>query len=225
MALELLTAPATEPIILAETKSYLRVTDTGNDTLLSQLISAVRRTCENWTGRALITQTWSLWRDAFPHQGKDRLPHDGYFELPVDFADEAQRLIAIPRPPLQSVTFIKTYNINNQAEVFDAGQYFIDTASEPGRVALNSASAWTSGLRPANSVEIQFIAGYGDASAVPEALKQGLLLWIKLLYADRNWLFELGESTAGLIEFNQNEVPTPVASLWSPYKIYSLDPR
>ena len=225
MALKLLTSPTTEPISLAETKSYLKVVGTTDDVLISQVISALRKTCEDWTGRALITQTWTLWRDAFPHRGKDRLPHDGYFELPVDFADEVQRLIVIPRPPLQSVTFIKTYNIGNQAEVFDASHYFIDTASEPGRVVLNSASAWPSGLRPANSVEIEFVAGYGDVSAVPEALKQGLLLWIKLLYADRNWLFELGESTAGHIEFNRSDVPTPVASLWSPYKIYSLDSR
>jgi uncharacterized phiE125 gp8 family phage protein len=225
MALKLLTAPATEPITLAEAKSYLKVVGTTDDVLISQIISALRKTCEDWTGRALVTQTWVLWRDAFPHRDKDRLPHDGYFELPVDFADDAQRMIFIPRPPLQSVTFLKTYNTGNQATIFDASRYFIDTASEPGRVVLNPAATWPSGLRPANSVEIEFVAGYGDASAVPDALKQGLLLWIKLLYADRNWLFELGESTAGLIEFNRSDVPPPVASLWSPYKIYSLDPR
>ena len=225
MVLKLLTPPATEPITLEETKSYLKVMGTTDDVLISQIISALRKTCEGWTGRALVTQTWTLWRDTFPHRGKDRLPHDGYFELPVEFADEAQRVIVIPRPPLQSVTFLKTYNTSNQATVFDSNQYFIDTASEPGRVVLNSAAAWPSGLRPANSVEIEFIAGYGDASAVPGALKQGILIWIKLLYADRNWLFELGESTAGLIEFNRSDVPTPVASLWSPYKIYSLDSR
>ena len=101
----------------------------------------------------------------------------------------------------------------------------MDTASEPGRLVLSASGSWPTGLRPANAIEIEFVAGYGDASAVPDALKQGMLLWIKLLYADRNWLFELGESTAGLIEFNRNEVPLPVVSLWSPYKVYSLDSR
>jgi uncharacterized phiE125 gp8 family phage protein len=225
MALKLINPPATEPLTLAETKSYLKVTDTGDDTLLSQMISAVRNSCEDWTGRALVTQIWALWRDAFPHRERDRLPHDGYFELPVDFADEVQRVIAIPRPPLQWVIVLKTYNAANQATIFDAGQYSIDTASEPGRIVLNPAAAWPLGLRPANAVEIEFLAGYGDASAVPDALKQGMLLWIKLLYADRNWLFELGESTAGLIEFNRGDVPPSVVSLWSPYKIYSLGPR
>ena len=225
MALKLQTPPAAEPLTLAETKSYLKVTDSADDTLLSQIITALRKSCEDWTGRALVTQTWTLWRDAFPHRGKDRLPHAGYFELPVDFADEAQRLISIPRPPLQSVTFLKTYSTGNQETTFDAGKYFVDTASEPGRIVLNQAVTWPTGLRPANAVEIEFIAGYGDASAVPDALKQGMLLWIKLLHADRNWLFELGESTAGLIEFNRSDVPPPVASLWSPYKIYSLDAR
>ena len=94
-----------------------------------------------------------------------------------------------------------------------------------GGLVLHASGSWPTGLRPANAIEIEFVAGYGDASAVPDALKQGMLLWIKLLYADRNWLFELGESTAGLIEFNRSDVPPPVVSLWSPYKIYSLDPR
>ena len=225
MALKLKTFPSTEPLSLAETKSYLKVTGTSDDVLLTQVITALRNSCEDWTGRALVTQTWTFWRDAFPHRERDRLPHDGYFELPVDFADEAQRMIAIPRPPLQSVTFLKTYDAKNQAITFDAAKYFVDAASEPGRIVLNQASSWPTGLRPANAVEIEFIAGYGEASAVPDALKQGMLLWIKLLYANRNWLFEQGESTAGLIEFNRDDVPPPVASLWSPYKIYALDAR
>ncbi len=225
MALKLKTPPASAPLSLAETKTYLKVTGTADDTLINQIITALRKSCEDWTGRVLVTQTWTLWRDAFPHRERDRLPHDGYFELPVDFADEAQRVIPIPRSPLQSVTFLKTYNTGNQATAFDASKYFVDTASEPGRIVLNQSSSWPAGLRPANAVEIEFVAGYGDASAVPDALKQGMLLWIKLLVADRNWLFELGESTAGLIEFNRNDVPPQVASLWSPYKIYSLGPR
>jgi uncharacterized phiE125 gp8 family phage protein len=225
MALKLKTPPASEPLSLTETKAYLKVTDTADDVLLAQMITALRKSCEDWTGRAFVTQTWTLWRDAFPHRQKDHLPHDGYFELPVDFADEAQRMISIPKPPLQSVNFIKTYDTKNQAVTFDASKYFVDTASEPARLVLNQAASWPTGLRPVNAVEIEFVAGYGDASAVPDALKQGMLLWLKLLYADRNWLFEQGESTAGLIEFNRSDVPPPVASLWSSYKIYSMDPR
>ncbi|MDH5762729.1 MAG: hypothetical protein OEZ51_07100 [Nitrospinota bacterium] len=223
MTLKLKTPPASEPLTLAETKAYLKVTGTEEDTVISPIITAVRRTCEDWTGRALVTQTWTLWRDAFPNRKQDRLPPAGYFELPVDFADEPQRLIAIPRPPLQSVAFLKTYDPKHQAATFDAAKYFVDTASEPGRLVLNPSASWPTDLRPANAVEIQFVAGYGDALAVPDALKQGILLWIKLLMADRNWLFEQGESTPGLIEFNRHDVPPPVAALWSPYKIYALD--
>ena len=225
MALKLITPPVTEPLTLAETRSYLKHTDANDDALISQMITAVRKSCEDWTGRALMTQVWTLWRDGFPHRQLDRLPHDGYFELPVDRADDPQRVISIPRPPLQWLISLKTYSNSNQATILDASRYFLDIASEPGRIVLNSNVAWPSDLRPANAVEIEFVAGYVDASAVPDALKQGMLLWIKLLYADRNWLFEQGESTAGLIEFNRSDIPPPVVSLWSPYKIYSLDLR
>ena len=61
MALKLLTPPATEPLTLAETKSYLKITDVGDDVLISQMITAVRKSCEHWTSRALVTQIWGLW--------------------------------------------------------------------------------------------------------------------------------------------------------------------
>ena len=67
--------------------------------------------------------------------------------------------------------------------MFSSSNYLVDTASNPGRVALNQNSVWPTGLRSVNAVEIEFTAGYGTATDVPEAIKQGILLWIKLLFA------------------------------------------
>lgn len=222
MALKLKTPPASEPVSLSETKTYLRISDTDDDAFITSLITGVRQRFEEWGARSLITQTWTLWLDSFPRSEKKNTPKEGYFELPVDHFDEVKPLVEIPRPPLISVTFLKTYDIANIATVFDSSNVLVDTVSNPGRVALNQGSTWPSGLRGINGVEIEFVAGYGDASAVPEPIKQGMLLWIKFLFADKSKLFESDESTPGLLEVNRVPIPVVVKSLWEPYRVFNL---
>ncbi len=222
MARNLKTPPGEEPVTLAEAKAFLNVGDSSEDAWISQLIVAVRRACEMWTSRALVTQTWTWWLDRFPVTANREAPRSGYYQLPVDHFDQHTRQLDIPLPPLQSVTSITTYGRDHIGTVFPASNYFVDVESEPGRIVLNSAAFWPTGLREANAVEVEFVAGFGSAALVPDLLKQGMLLWIKLLYADKKWLFESGEPISGLLEFNRNALPAQVESLWSPYKIHTL---
>ena len=218
MAIKLKLAPATEPVTLSDAKTFLRVSGSTEDGVISPLISAVRQTCEAWTGRVLVTQTWTLWRDAFPQGPRRHAPDQGVFQLPVSHFDVTRTRIELPRPPLQLVTHLKTYDLKDQATVFPASNYLVDNVSEPGRIVLNAAAVWPTNLRSANSVEIEFVAGYGDAADVPSALKQGMLVWLQQLYSNKNWLFEPGAAVPGLLALN--EVPAPVITLWTPYKIF-----
>ena len=218
MALKLKLAPATEPVTLNDAKTFLRVSGSTEDAVISALITAVRQTCEAWTGRVLITQTWTLWLDAFPQGPRGHAPDTGYWQLPVNHFDATRTRIELPRPPLQSVTHLKTYDLKDQALVFAASNYLVDSASEPGRLVLNAGSFWPANLRSVNAVEIEFVAGYGTATAVPEALKQGMLTWLQQLFANKNWLFEPGADAPGVLALN--EIPSPVISLWTPYKIF-----
>jgi len=222
MAYQLKTPPASEPVTLSEAKSYLRITDTADDAFINALIIAVRQRFESWAARSLITQTWTLWLDGFPRKSKKDASSEGYFELPVAYFDKVDRLLDISRPPLQSVVFLQTYDIANTATVFNSFNYLVDTASNPGRVALNQGAVWPTGLRSVNAVEIEFVAGYGNASAVPDAIKQGILLWIKLLFADKSKLFESDESTPGLAEINRVPIPPVVKALWEPYRMVKI---
>ena len=113
MPLTLTTPPATEPITLAEANLHLKVDTTDDDSLITRLIAAARARAEWHTGRAFITQTWTLHLDAWPACG----------------------IIELPLPPLQSVTSIVTTARDDSATTLDPSLTIVDTAA--ARIALN----------------------------------------------------------------------------------------
>ncbi len=66
--LTLVTPPATLPLSLNEAKAHLRLEDdqTADDAAIMALVRGAVEQCEQFTGRALMTQVWSLFRDAWP---------------------------------------------------------------------------------------------------------------------------------------------------------------
>jgi len=144
MAIRLITPPAAEPITLAQAKEHLRVDHTADDNLISALITSARTSCENWTQRAFVTQTWELVIDDFPLSE-----------------------IMIPRPPLQSVESIKYDDGDGVETILDIDRYDVDTVSQPGWV-LPSLSGWPSGVwQGINSVRIRYVAGYAPGTDSP----------------------------------------------------------
>jgi len=164
MGLMLVTPPAEEPVSLADAKAHLRVDISDDDALIATLIKAARELFENYTRRALVTQTWDLVLDAFP----------------------AERELELPRPPLQSVTSITYKEADGSVQTFPTSEYVVDTSGMFGRVVLKSASTWPSvQLWPAGAVTVRFVAGYGGASGVPQAAKHAILLMVAYWYENR----------------------------------------
>ncbi len=94
-----------------------------------------------------------------------------------------------------------------------AGDYFVDTNREPGRIVLRTGKTWPAVGRVAGGVHIDFIAGYGNASAVPHALRRGILLLVGHLYENRE---------AVALQADAVELPLGVAALWRPYRVLGL---
>lgn len=165
MSLSLFAEPATEPILLADAKLHLKVENTDEDALIDSLISTARRSAENQTHRALITQTWDLNLDRFP------------------------TCFEIPNPPLISVTHVKYYDSSGVLQTVDASDYIVDAPAGPqclpGRIALAVDASWPTAQTRINAVTIRFVAGYGDAGDVPEDIKAALKLIVGHLYANR----------------------------------------
>ncbi len=60
-----MTAPASEPVTLAEAKLYLRVDNTADDTLIGDMIVAARMAAEHFLRRSLVTQAWKVSYDDY----------------------------------------------------------------------------------------------------------------------------------------------------------------
>ncbi len=71
--LKLITAPASEPLTVAEAKQFLRIEHTADDALITQAIRAVREAAEQYVRCALLPQTWE-YTVANPYRCEVRLP-------------------------------------------------------------------------------------------------------------------------------------------------------
>lgn len=209
-------APAVLPVSLNEAKAQVRVEDdqVADDALIAAQIATATEACERFTGRALMSQTWTLFRDEWParwRSGSDG-QWDGLREGAISELRSPVRALALPKPPLQQVVHVKTYDDQDMAVILPATNYFVDTATEPGRIALRNSAAVPAITRAANGLEIQFVAGYGDdPHAIPEQLRLGLLHLIAALSENR------GECPIGRLITESG-----AAGLWRPYRVQQV---
>lgn len=187
MSLQLIIPPSIEPVTLADAKLYLKVDTTDDDSLIADLIGTARARAEWHTQRALNTQSWILWLDCWPPCG----------------------VIEIPLPPLQSVSSITVYALDDGATVLDPATYQVDAASSPARLTLKSTVSQPINLRAINAIAVAFTAGYGDAAEdVPGGFRSAILALIAFSYEHR------GEAPA--------ELPLDVLALLAPFRVIHL---
>ncbi|WP_420431583.1 head-tail connector protein [Hyphobacterium sp.] len=190
MTLQLVTPPAVEPVALAEAKAFLRVASDHEDDLIVQLIAAARQRVEAEAGRALIMRTY---REAID-----------CWEVPGRTTGNGKQF-RLPMPPLISVASVTTFDTDDSASAWPAEDYFVDTASDPGRIAVRSGAFPIPG-RATAGIEIVFDAGYGAAAeAVPSALREAVMRLTADAYHNR-------EGGA------ERPLPLAVQGLLAPYK-------
>ena len=107
MASILLTAPAVEPLSLAEAKAFLRVESSDDYDVIAALIAGARIHVEAQTRGALITQSWRLVLDAWPEDGR----------------------IQVWPAPLQALTAARVYDFDNDALAVDTQSFVPDIAA------------------------------------------------------------------------------------------------
>lgn len=194
--LSLITAPVTEPITVGEAKAQARVDGTDDDVLITAQIAAARPWAEEFTNRAFVTQTWKWNLDRFP-------PNDAPIEL--------------PKAPLQSVTSVKYIDGDGIEQTWAATEYTVQAFSGPtampGRLWPKFGKTYPTPRDEPGAVRIEFIAGYGAASLVPEGIKAALKILVAELYERRE------EVVPGMVS-GANRVPYNVEALLYPYRVF-----
>lgn len=157
-------APAVEPVSLAELKQHLRITGDDNDSMLTIYGKAARIAAERHQNRQLITATLKYTLESFPW---------GEFVL--------------PRPPLIAITSIQYVDTAGDTQTWASSKYQVDTNTLLGRVKPVSTESYPSIQGGTyNAVTVTYTAGYGAAgSDVPDITRNGILLFAAQLYEFR----------------------------------------
>jgi len=168
----------------------------AEDDLLEDLIIAAREYAESYTGRALITQTWTGYLDAFPSEDEIELRY----------------------PTLQSVTSIKYRDTDwedaNDWNTFSSDYYIVSITGMIGKIVLAYGAQWPSFTEyPVDAVAIEYDCGYGDAASdVPESIRRAILLYAATLY-------EYREAIISGVAANRIPAPYTVDNLLWPYRV------
>jgi uncharacterized phiE125 gp8 family phage protein len=189
------TAPALEPIDLADAKLAARIADdqTELDGLITMLITAGREWAENFTGRAFITQTWERKYD-------------------LGFPDE----IELPKPPVQSVTSVTYIDGNGVTQTLSPSLYITSLSTGPyampGRIVPAYGQSWPSTRSVPDAVTVRYVCGYGSTGdSVPEAIK----LAIKIQISTR-----LANTEGVVVGTSASLLPQGDEYLLWPFKVY-----
>lgn len=165
--LSLVTPPTEEPLTLPEAKVHARVTQSEDDEYIADLITLAREYVELNIpgGRQLCTATYDLVLDGLPC---------------------SRQPLELPKPPLQSVTSITYYDLNNVSTVMPSSDYVVTAPTNlPGYIQPAVDVEWPETECRRDAVTIRFVAGYGGASAVPMRAKHAMRLLVGESYMKR----------------------------------------
>ncbi|WP_454700456.1 head-tail connector protein [Agrobacterium burrii] len=161
MTYALINPPQAEPLTLAEVKAHLRLDSGDEDALLTTLIRTAREHLERTTGLCLLRQTWRFYLDRWPQTG----------------------VILIGKGPVQTIETILVFGSDGRETNITAADKLLDGTARPARLWLRDPP--TPG-RAMNGIEIDFIAGYGEAGTdVPDTLKRAMLMHVAQMFAFR----------------------------------------
>lgn len=168
MNLELITAPTQEPVSMDSLVIFLRIDEENyvENELLESILTSARGVVETITRRAILTQTWDYYIDAFPGVN--------YFKLPLG--------------NLQSVTHVKYTDSDGTQTAMTAGtDYLVETNSDScGRIVLPYDTDWPNFTAyPSKPIVVRFVCGWTTRALVPEEIKSAIKLVSADLYENR----------------------------------------
>lgn len=175
---KVLTAPATEPITLAEAKDWMKIKTgfTDDDTLIQDtLIPAARRSAEKHMSRSLITQTIQLYYTKFSGR------------------------IYLPYGPYQSISTVTRILLNVDTVLTENTDFYVQGLDDKFLIMANPHTQLRAGQSPNDNflsaeLKVQAVTGYGAASAVPDEVKVAIRMIVAESYNQRTDTTEKGRA-------------------------------
>lgn len=157
--------PVEDMLTLQDAKDYMKVDGAAQDGVIGPMIKTATRLAEDYTGRFFIERDVTMFMDHLP-----------------------ESILWLPRPPLVSVTTITVHHEDATDTIVPSANYLVDTAGQPGRVALKNGNVWPTSLREINGFEVVYKAGYATTLAaidddvkaqIQDAIKVAISVWFE----------------------------------------------
>tara|TARA_R100001509_G_scaffold140040_2_gene94712 strand:- start:6372 stop:6956 length:585 start_codon:yes stop_codon:yes gene_type:complete len=150
-------------VSLSEAKDHLRVSNSADDTLITNLILAATQAAQNYTNRFFINHSVRMDCDTW------------------------EETLYFYKSPVFSSTTIEYYGTSATIyDVWDSSNYIVDKVHEPARLLLQADKSYPDLADRKAAIKITYVSGYGTASTdVPQAIKQAVLLMIGNFYENR----------------------------------------
>jgi uncharacterized phiE125 gp8 family phage protein len=181
--------PSDTPVSLTEAKAHLRVDFDDDDDLITALIAAATDYVDGWSGvlgRALVTQTWRQDYNCF------------------------HPCLRLPLAPAASITSVTYLDPNGDTQTVDEANYALWADGAGPLVYFVTGFAVPATSIEGKAVSVTYVAGYGDADAVPGPIKAALLLLIGQWYENRE--------AAVVASGTAQALPFAVDALLAPYR-------
>jgi len=193
MSLRLITAPTDYPVTLDEAKAQTRVDGTADDAALNLYIAAATDYVEQYTGRAIMPQTWELVLDTFSDA------------------------IQLSKGPVTVISSVSYYDTDGVIQTVSSSNYAADLASDPQWLVRASDYTWPTVAYGINNVIIRFVAGY---ATVPPSIKHAILLLISQWFDERSSLSAMARPAAAGGDIP--ELPHAVSALLTNYRSFAF---
>jgi uncharacterized phiE125 gp8 family phage protein len=184
---EIKTAASTQPVTLVEQKAWMKITNTTEDALITALIVAATEKAELYTNRVFVTRTFT-----------------GYLSGLACSQYEAGLYLELRRAPLGSITTVKVTE-DDSLETVSSDDYNVKETGAFPRIVFEEINE--SPDRVPYPYQVEFVAGYGAAAAVPGAIKTAIMEAVSY------WFYNRGDCGSG------NELPGIAKGILGEYRI------
>lgn len=150
-------APTSEPLTLADAKTFMRILEDDDDALITSMIVGAREFAENYTNRQFKDATFELITNCFVQDMK--LRHN----------------------PIKSISKIEYMDINGVYQILSTDEYYLYFDNGVGILHFNILPSYKDDKR---AVKITFVSGY---TTVPTSIVSFLKVFVSTIYENREF--------------------------------------